>query len=75
MPEAENRREEKVSPGKLKGSIWSKMTEKRGVELKARSISNIGPGEYDPRNKLGNAYPSSAFKSESIRSFFDQIYF
>jgi hypothetical protein len=51
------------------------MTEKRGEEFKVRSISNIGPGEYDPRSRIGNVYPSSAFKSESVRSFFDQIYF
>lgn len=75
MPEPEHKREGKASPEKVKGSIWSKLTGKRGEELKGRSVSNVGPGEYDPRSKLGNAYPSSAFRSESIRSFFDQIYF
>ena len=44
--------------------------------MKVRSISNIGPGEYDWGEKdEKEKYPSSAFKSESIRSFFDQIYY
>jgi hypothetical protein len=41
-----------------------------------RSVSEVGPCDYDPKDRQGHGdLSSSAFKSESIRSFFDQIYF
>lgn len=46
---------------KIKGAIWSKMTE--GRELKVRSVSNMGPGDYDPKYLNNKAVPSAAFKS------------
>jgi hypothetical protein len=78
MPSISKKKEGKESKRdeKVKGSIWSRMTEERGKDMKVRSVSNIGPGEYNP--KQGDPHPdlpSAAFKSESIRSFFDQIYF
>ena len=47
MPELVSKRNSKKSPNNMKGSIWSKLTEQRGREMKARSVSNIGPGEYN----------------------------
>ena len=44
---------------KIKGAIWSKMTEGR----KVRSVSNMGPGDYDPKYLNNKAVPSAAFKS------------
>ena len=35
----------------------------------------MGPADYDPKEVQGKEAPTSVFKSESIRSFFDQIYF
>ena len=37
---------EKTIKERLKGSIWSKLTEVRGQDLKIRSVSNIGPADY-----------------------------
>ena len=47
MPEGRSKNNGKVSPAKVKGSAWSRMTEERGGDMKVRSVSNIGPGEYD----------------------------
>ena len=63
MPDLVTKRNEKSSPSNIKGSIWSRMTEERGKDLKVRSVSNIGPGEYDWREKEQNKYPSSSFRS------------
>ena len=38
-------------------------------------MSNMGPSDYNPKEVSSKAVPSAAFKSESIRSFFDNIYF
>lgn len=74
--EAKRKEELKYSIDKVKGSIWSKLTQQRGKQIKARSVSDVGPGDYNPQDKQGRGdVPSSAFKSESIRSFFDQIFF
>ncbi len=43
--------------------------------MKVRSVSNMGPGDYNPKYISSKEVPSAAFKSESIRSFFDNIYF
>ena len=65
MPsESTNKKEDdKYDQRKVKGSIWSKLTEERGNELKARSVSNIGPGEYEARVAEKHDVPSSAFRS------------
>lgn len=75
MPSVSKRKEDpyKKLPGKVRGAIWSKLTE--GREIKVRSVSNMGPTDYDPKEISSKAVPSAAFKSESIRSFFDNIYF
>ncbi len=74
MPSVSKKKDEdKKSPEKVKGAIWSKLTE--GRDIKIRSVSNMGPGDYDPKLIGSKAIPSAAFKSESIRSFFDHIYF
>jgi hypothetical protein len=38
-------------------------------------VSHIAPGDYQVSVTEKQDLPSAAFKSESIRSFFDQIYF
>lgn len=75
MPSASRSKEEafKKVPEKVRGAIWSKLTE--GREMKVRSVSNMGPSDYNPKEVGSKAVPSAAFKSESIRSFFDNIYF
>jgi hypothetical protein len=77
MPDPAAKKKETPSPQQAKGSIWSKLTEERGKDMKVRSVSNIGPGEYETREigPSGVKVPMAAFKSESIRSFFDHIYF
>jgi hypothetical protein len=75
MPSVNRRKEDalKKLPEKVRGAIWSKLTE--GREIKVRSVSNMGPTDYNPKEVRSKAVPSAAFNSESIRSFFDNIYF
>lgn len=43
MPSLSKKKQERIAlPEKVKGAIWSKMTEER--DLKFRSVSNLGPG-------------------------------
>lgn len=52
MPAPINKKDEKPVASRVKGSIWSRMTEERGRDLKVRSVSDIGPGEYDAKTTL-----------------------
>lgn len=62
MPSLSKKKQERIAlPEKVKGAIWSKMTEER--DLKFRSVSNLGPGQYDPKQAKGHIGPSPAFKS------------
>jgi hypothetical protein len=63
MPTINKRKEEayRKLPEKVRGAIWSKLTE--GREMKVRSVSNMGPSDYNPKEVSSKAVPSAAFKS------------
>lgn len=46
MPAPLSKGPDKPQGDKLKGSIWSRLTEERGREMKVRSVSDIAPGDY-----------------------------
>jgi hypothetical protein len=62
MPSVGKKKDDGKKQGeKIRGAIWSKLTE--GRDAKVRSVSNMGPGDYDPKYGNNKAVPSAAFKS------------
>lgn len=52
MPAPLSKLQEKPVGDKVRGSIWSKLTEERGRDMKVRSVSDIGPGQYTSPEKV-----------------------
>jgi hypothetical protein len=61
MPSPNKKDGERKIPEKIKGSIWSKLTGVR--DIKVRSVSDMGPGDYNPKEASSKPVPSAAFKS------------
>lgn len=62
----------------MKGVNWSRMSEERSSIVDKSAENKPGPGHYELpvlRERILSKNPSSAFSSNSIRSFLDQIVF